>query len=80
MSLASVISFFSREVRSSGRAFMHRPTAAARKTTDSTAVLLEKAAVMLLGTMFSTTFRGLEPVEPAAPDRPSTWALNRPRL
>ena len=45
MSLASVTSFFSREVRSSGRAFMHRPTTAARKTTDSTAVLLEKAAV-----------------------------------
>ena len=52
---------------------MHRPTAAARKTTDSTAVLLEKAAAMLLGTMFSTTFRGLEPVEPAAPDRPSAY-------
>ena len=65
-------------VRLSPSTFMLRPTATARKTEESTAPLLPKAVMMLEGMMFSTTFRGLEPVEPEASARPSMCALNRP--
>ena len=65
-------------VRLSPRVFMLRPMATARNTLESTAPLLPKAVMMLEGMMFSTTFRGLEPVEPLASARPSMWVLNRP--
>lgn len=57
-------------VRLSPSTFMLRPTATARKTEESTALLLPNAVTMLEGMTFSTTFRGLEPVEPAASVRP----------
>ena len=59
------------EVRLSPSTFMLRPTATARNTEESTAPLLPKAVTMLEGMTLSTTFRGLEPVEPVAPVRPS---------
>ena len=57
---------------------MLSPVATARKTALSTAPLLPKAVMMLEGMMFSTTFRGFEPVEPVASVRPSMWVLNSP--
>ena len=65
-------------VRLSPRVFMLSPVATARKTALSTAPLLPKAVMMLEGMMFSTTFRGFEPVEPVASVRPSMWVLNSP--
>ena len=65
-------------VRLSPSTFMLRPTATARKTEDSTALLLPKAVTMLEGMTFRTTFSGLEPVEPVVPVRPSMWVLNSP--
>ena len=60
---------------------MTMPTVTATTTIASTPPLLEKAAVRLLGTAFSTIISGLEPVEPVeAVTSPSTVWENAPSL
>ena len=67
-------------VFSSPSVFMQRPSAMARKTTASTAVLLENVEAMFEGMTFSTTSSGLEPVEPETLSSPSTAMWNTPML
>ncbi len=79
-SLSSWMSLRSVAVFSSPSVFMHRPRDTARKTTASTAVLLEKVEAMFEGMTFSTTSSGLEPAEPETLSSPSTAMWNTPML